>query len=158
MRPTALMILTVVALVALLPGRPAAQAAGATASTSSLEAELHAVNRAMEAAFNRGDLLAVARFYADDALMLGPGGERVSGRRDIDRYWTGVANPRSWKLEAFDIGGGSSEAYQYGRSTLVTVGRDGSERTSVTDFVVIWKRGPDGRWRIALDMWPGSGS
>jgi hypothetical protein len=42
--------------------------------------ELEAVNRSMADAFNRGDRFAAARQYADDARILGPGGERVVGR------------------------------------------------------------------------------
>lgn len=109
----------------------------------------------MEAAFARGDLKAVARFYADDAVMMGPRGERVRGREAIDRYWSTISNPRRWKLDVFDVGGSLNEAYQLGRSSLTFL-HDGQERTSVTDFIVIWKRTPGAEWKIAVDMWPGS--
>ena len=126
-------------------------------TSAELRRQIEAVNREMEAAFNRGDLLAVARFYADDAVMMGPRGERVRGRAALDAYWQGVTNPRRWRLDVFDVGGSLTEAYQLGRSTLTT-GTDGRERDSVTDFIVLWKRDAEGRWRIAVDMWPGGGS
>ena len=121
-------------------------------ATDALKAEIEAVNRQMEAAFGRKDLLAVAKFYADDARLIGPRGQEVRGRAAIDAYWVNVRNPKSWRLEAFDIGGGPNEAYQFGRSTLVQENASG-DRTSVTDFVVIWKRGSDGQWKIALDFY-----
>ena len=121
-------------------------------ATDALKAEIEAVNRQMEVAFGRKDLLAVAKFYADDARLIGPRGQEVRGRAAIDAYWIGVRNPKSWRLEAFDIGGSLDEAYQFGRSTLVQENSTG-DRTSVTDFVVIWKRGSDGRWKIALDFY-----
>jgi uncharacterized protein (TIGR02246 family) len=117
-----------------------------------LNAEIEAVNREMEIAFRRKDLLAVAKFYADDARLIGPRGQEVRGRAAIDAYWANVRNPKSWRLEAFDIGGSATEAYQFGRSTLVQEDSTG-DRTSVTDFVVIWKRGSDGKWKIALDFY-----
>ena len=133
-----------------------AQTHGAAGSsqnaTAALKAEIEAVNRQMEVAFGRKDLLAVAKFYADDARLIGPRGQEVRGRAAIDAYWIGVRNPKSWRLEAFDIGGGHNEAYQYGRSTLVQENSTG-DRTSVTDFVVVWKRGSDGQWKIALDFY-----
>jgi len=120
--------------------------------TTSLRAEIESINRELEAAFNRKDMLAVARYYTDDARLVGPRGQEIRGRAAIDAYWLGVRNPKSWRLEAFDIGGSRDEAYQYGRSTLVQEGTAG-DRTSVADFVVIWKRGTDGRLRMALDFY-----
>jgi ketosteroid isomerase-like protein len=121
-------------------------------SADTLKAEIEAVNREMEIAFGRKDLLAVAKFYADDARLIGPRGQEVRGRAAIDAYWVNVRNPKSWRLEAFDIGGSATEAFQFGRSTLVQENAAG-DRTSVTDFVVIWKRGLDGMWKIALDFY-----
>jgi ketosteroid isomerase-like protein len=125
---------------------------GSRNASSSLRAEIEGINRQLEDAFNRKDMLAVARYYTDDARLVGPRGQEVRGRAAIDAYWQNVRGPKSWRLEAFDIGGSRDEAYQFGRSTLVQEGTAG-DRTSVADFVVIWKRGPDGQLRIALDFY-----
>lgn len=121
-------------------------------ASASLRSEIEGINRQLEAAFNRKDMLAVASYYVDDARLVGPRGQEIRGRAAIDAYWLGVRGPKSWRLEAFDIGGSRDEAYQYGRSTLVQEGTAG-DRTSVADFVVIWKRGSDGRLRMALDFY-----
>ena len=121
-------------------------------SSASLRAEIEGINRELEAAFNRKDMLAVARYYTDNARLVGPRGEEIRGRAAIDAYWLRIRGPKSWRLEAFDIGGSRDEAYQYGRSTLVQEGTAG-DRTSVADFVVIWKRGSDGKLRMALDFY-----
>lgn len=121
-------------------------------ATSSLRAEIEGINRQLEDAFNRGDMMAVASYYTDDARLVGPRGPEIRGRAAIDAYWRNVRNPKSWRLEAFDIGGSRDEAYQFGRSTLVQTGTAG-HRTSVADFVVIWKRGADGKLRMALDFY-----
>ena len=117
-----------------------------------LRQEVDSLNRAMEQAFARGDMMAVAKFYADDAKLMGPGGPDISGRAAIDRYWAGIKGAKSWKLELLDLGGDRTTAYQVGRSTLVTSGGAGNQ-TSVSRFVVIWKRQPDGSFRIALDFY-----
>lgn len=121
-------------------------------AAGSLRAEIEGINRQLEEAFNRNDMMAIARYYTDDARLIGPRGQEVRGRAAIDGYWLGVRNPKSWRLEAFDIGGSRDEAYQFGRSTLVQTGTAG-DRTSVSDFVVIWKRGADGQLRMALDFY-----
>jgi ketosteroid isomerase-like protein len=118
--------------------------------------EVEEVNRAMEAAFNRKDLLAAARFYADDATIIGPRGERVRGRERIDQYWTSIRNPVSWKLDVLEIGGSRDEPWQVGRSTLVT-GNPPEVHSSITDFIVLWRRQRDGTLKIYIDMYPGGG-
>lgn len=117
-----------------------------------LRREIDSLNRAMEQSFNRGDLLAVSRFYADDAKLMGPRGADVSGREAIDRYWTGIKGAKSWKLEVLDVGGDRNVSYQVGRSTLITAGPSG-DQVSVSRFVVIWKRQRDGQFKMALDFY-----
>jgi len=117
-----------------------------------LRQEIDSLNRAMEQAFAKGDMATVAKFYADDAKLMGPRDADLSGRAAIDRYWLGIKGAKAWKLDVLDVGGDRTTAYQVGRSTLVTTGASG-EQTSVSRFVVIWKRQPDGRFRIALDFY-----
>ena len=140
-----------------------------------------ALNKKMEAAFNAGDLEKVASFYLDDAYLLSPGGQKVSGREAIDQYWMGIKNPVRWELEVIaverdeadiyeneywqalpnkppgwrvngvDIDEDDELVYQLGRSTLVTM-RNGEEKASVVDFLLIWKY-TDGEYRILLDTY-----
>lgn len=132
--------------------RPGVARSNGQPPLSALRTEIEAINRQMERAVARGDMLTVAGYYADDARLIGPRGQEVRGRTAIDAYWSGFRSAKAWKLEAFDIGGSTNEAYQFGRSTFVQTLPTG-ERSSVTDFVVIWRRGQDGRLRIALDFY-----
>jgi ketosteroid isomerase-like protein len=134
------------------PAAAVAPAVRAPAQDPALRAEIRAVNDSMAAAFNRGDMLAVARFYTDDARIDGERGELVQGRAAIDAYWTGLRNPKSWKLDVIEVGGPRDHPYQIGRSTLVTSGPSG-DRTSVVEFLVIWRRQPNGALRMAVDYY-----
>lgn len=125
----------------------------AFAQSPDLRREIDSLNRAMERAFNAGNMMAVARFYADDAKLMGPRNDDVQGRAAIDRYWSGIRNPKSWKLEVLEVGGDRQTAYQVGRSTLVTTDGSGVDRTSVSRFTVIWKRQPNGQMKIHLDFY-----
>jgi ketosteroid isomerase-like protein len=117
--------------------------------------ELAAINDAMAATFNRGDYLGAARFYSDDAQIIGPGGLRVIGRAAVDRYWTSIPAGSTWRLDVLDAGGGRSSPWQLGRSTLVMPSRnkDGTPSTSIVDFLAIWKRQPDGTLKLYIDMY-----
>lgn len=141
-----LILATALCVVASVAGAqtPAAEDAAA------LHREIEQLNRGMEAAVNRGDLLGAARFYADDAVVRSPGGVVAAGRKAVDEYFTSIAHAKSWKLEVIDVGGTRDMAYQVGRSTLV---HGEPERTSVVRFVVVWKRQPDGTMRIVLDYY-----
>lgn len=126
-----------------------AQTPAAAHDTSALRREIDQRTRDMVAAFNRGDMKGAASFYADDAQILSGGGPLASGRAELDRYFTGIANPRSWQIETMYVTGGGDVAYQVGRSTLV---HGSPEVTSVVQFALRWER-RDGTWRIVLDYY-----
>lgn len=116
--------------------------------------EIEARNRHLEQQFRAGNLLGVADVYADDAVLLNARGERIEGREGIDGYWSAIENPVDWSLEIRTIRGSEAVAYELGVSRL-TKRRDGQLITSETSFLVLWRREPDGAWRIALDAyWP----
>lgn len=117
--------------------------------------ELAAVNAAMAATFNRGDYLGAARFYSDDAQIIGAGGVRVTGRAAVDRYWTSIPAGATWRLDVLDAGGSRDSMWQLGRSTLVMPSRsgDGTTNTSIVDFLGVWKRQPDGTLKLYIDMY-----
>jgi len=134
-------------------GAPAALSCQQTTTARSvLRRDLEAEARRLEQLFERGDLRAVARTYADDAQLIPPSGQRPkTGRAEIDRFWADVDDPRSWTLETLDWGGTADEAWHLVLSTMVS-GRD-KPRAHVVRCLFIWRRQPDGTRRIHLDIW-----
>jgi ketosteroid isomerase-like protein/tetratricopeptide (TPR) repeat protein len=109
-------------------------------------------NRQSIEAFKKGDMLAVARGYTDDATIYHPRDRRVRGRQAIDRMWQSVKGAKDWKLETFEVGGTKEAIFELGRSTLTTV-VDGKESVYACDYVVIWKRQKDGTYRTYTDIY-----
>jgi len=117
--------------------------------------EIEARNRHLESAFRAGNLLGVADVYADDAVLIDARGKKTSGRAEIDEYWSALESPLEWELELRTLRGSEAVAYETGVSRLSTRQEDGTVRTSESEFVLLWRRDPDGEWRITLDAyWP----
>jgi ketosteroid isomerase-like protein len=115
---------------------------------------LEARVRELEELYRAGNLLGVADIYADDGELGDARGARVRGRAALDAYWSGIEEPLEWHLVTRALRGSEAIAYQTGTSTL-SMRRDGNVETIVTDFLVVWRREPDGAWRIELDLyWP----
>ena len=144
---------------------------------TSIETQIETMNKRMEEAFNAGDMLKVAQFYADDAVLLGPDGRQVIGREDIDAYWQNIQNPISWELDVIAVSTEERDiyenayykalenglpkwrvlghefdnrknlVYQLGHSTLKT-----KRGTSEVDFILIGQATDDG-YKILLDTY-----
>jgi uncharacterized protein (TIGR02246 family) len=136
-------------------GAPAAKSRNSkveTQTSAQLREKIVALNRQMMETFKRGDLLGVSRFYADDATIFSHRGQKTQGREAIDKYWLGIKGGKDWKLEVIEVGGEGDAIYQIGTSSLTTE-RDGKESNYTCDFVVIWKRQPDGSYKIHVDIY-----
>jgi ketosteroid isomerase-like protein len=130
-----------------------ATAAGAQANPRDvIRREVEAQTRAMSAAFVRGDMNAVAQFYADDAEIYTPGGHVVSGRRELDRFWRKVEDPVSWTMTTVEAGGSTSEPHHLVESVMIH-GRGQDRSVSRVYCLFLWRRDADGRLRVKVDMY-----
>jgi len=110
--------------------------------------------RFMEA-FHRGDAAAAADFYTEDAKILPPNMEMVSGKQAIQAFWKmgmdmGV---RKINLETVEAGYDGDIAYERGVSTVTIQPEGGQERTERGKYLVVLKRQADGSWKVAVDIW-----
>lgn len=139
-------IATLAAALVLLPTTLAAQ------RDTELWREVETLNREMTAAFNRGDMKAVAAFYADNSVVRHATGVAANGRQQVDAYWAGFKNAKSWALEVRGVTAAANTnlIYQTGKSTLVS---GSPEHTSIVGFLVVWQRQSDGRLKIILDYY-----
>ena len=107
-------------------------------------------------AYRRADPAAVADLYAEDAYYLQPGRELLRGRSEIrasfeaflGRFPAGGPGPEiSFEVIDRDVRG--DLAYDIGYFRLGTQPAPGGK------FIVIWKRGIDGQWRLHADGYSG---
>ncbi len=117
-----------------------------------LRARIVSLNKAMEARMRANDMAGVAAFYADDGILLGPGGSRVSGREAIDSYWLRFGRGIDWQLEIHSLEGEAGLVFQRGTSRL-TYEKEGQRRTSTVEFALTWVLQKSGEYRIAVDAY-----
>ncbi|HJU86703.1 MAG TPA: nuclear transport factor 2 family protein [Gemmatimonadota bacterium] len=128
---------------------------GALAQEAPREAEraFEETYAAFSAAYRAGDPAAVAALYADDAFYLAPGGEIDRG--DVARHFAFLSSvePGAGPIIEFEIVDrevSGDLAYDIGYFTFRREGQP-AENAPRGKFIVIWKRGEDGVWRIHAD-------
>ena len=122
-------------------------------ATTEAEGVFEEAYAAFSAAYRSGDAEAVAALYEDDAVYLAPGDEIERG--DVGRHFGFLSSfePGAGPIIEFevvdrDVSGGL--AYDIGYFTFRQDGAP-AESAGRGKFIVIWKRGEDGVWRIHAD-------
>lgn len=119
-----------------------------------LAEQMQAADAEFSAAFAAADAQALASLYTEDAMLLPPGGDFVSGREAIQGFWqavmdAGVAEARLTVEEAEGLGDTAWEVGRYAlhdaAGALIDEGK----------YIVIWKS-TDAGWRLHRDIWNSS--
>lgn len=110
--------------------------------------------RDWEAVFDRADHQTIAAFYTDDAKLIATQVETIEGRPAIEEFWrVACAGARAAGLErrvhVTDFASAGDLATLRG---IVTLCPAGSARQTTVRYVTVWKRQPDGCWRIDTDI------
>ena len=106
-------------------------------------------------AFNRGDAAATADFYTEDAKLLPPDMEMVSGKQAIQAFWESAREMgvRSLNLETVEVGFDGDLAYERGVSTANIQPEGAQARTVRGKYLTALKRQTVGSWKVAVDIW-----
>ncbi|NNE47148.1 MAG: DUF4440 domain-containing protein [Rhodothermales bacterium] len=106
-------------------------------------------------AFVAGDAAAMTQLYTDDAVLFPANSELIRGRNAIEQYWTLPEDRRitHHKLIPVEVDVSGSMASDFGHYEIGGINGDKSWGPIYGKYVVVWKRGDDGRWRMQLDMW-----
>jgi len=109
---------------------------------------------AFSAAFEAGDTTALGELYTENALLLAPG-DTIRGRVAIRRYFRPREGGRPFdhQLVADDLEIHGDVAVDRGRWIQTFQLEDGGADSASGVYLVIWRRGADGRWRMSYDMW-----
>jgi uncharacterized protein (TIGR02246 family) len=98
----------------------------------------------------------IAAFYTEDAVFLKPSGERITGRpaiHDLCKKMTDTfSSDFTFHSLTSDVSG--NIAYDSGeyKESLVKIS-DNTKADAQGNYLMIFKRQPDGTWLIAQQMW-----
>lgn len=114
--------------------------------------EMNATNRIFEnEVIGKGDFNALDQVYTEQARILPPGAEMISGREQIREFWKAAVaglGLTSVQLRTVEAEFSGDTAVEIGRATLGT-----SASTAVeVKYVVVWKRENE-TWKWHVDIW-----
>src|SRR3990172_3668009 len=133
--------------------RPAAdslRSVGVALSPSDVAA-IRAAEKALAEAFEDPDPTAWVDSYTHDAVFAGPGLPTIEGRAALlaAAEQTSIS---SMQIDAESTIGTGDLAASFGRATWVSGPRGSEAPTTRTRFLMVWRKEPDGRWRIAREL------
>ncbi len=112
-------------------------------------------NERWNEAFNRGDAAAVAACYKDDAVILPPTHDVISGTQQIKDFWASVigAGFGQHTIEIVEVQRHGDATWLAGKWTALGRGKDGSQQSYGGSLVNVLERQPDGSWKSGLHIW-----
>jgi len=124
----------------------------ATPAFAQTKAMIQSLDDKFAEAFNKGDAAAVAAMYTEDAYVLRPGAEMVTGRNAIEALW------RANMQQISDVRCTALDVKPLGRSAVRDIGtcsfktkaqppQDGSLK-----YAVVWQK-ERGQWKLLQDIW-----
>ena len=108
-------------------------------------------NRKFGEAAARRDYGGMAALYTENAEVLPPDAAMVTGRPAIEEFWRTAASSLGLTdatLKTVDLEVSGDTAYEVGEANL----KRGTGQATVK-YLVVWKRGSDGHWRLHRDIW-----
>ena len=110
-------------------------------------------------AFKRGDAAGIAALYTDEAKLLPPDNQMMSGREAIQSFWQSAMNMgiKEAKLETVEVEAEGNLASEVGRFALTVQPESGEATTLTGKYVVVWKN-QGGTWKLHVDIWNTNGS
>jgi uncharacterized protein (TIGR02246 family) len=117
--------------------------------------EIEAANARFEQDFGKGDAAALARMYTENATVLPPDSDMLTGRDAIQAFWQGAIQSglKNLTLKAVQVDElGAAAAKEIGRFTLEVPAPQNQMAKIEGKYVVVWRKvGND--WKLDADIW-----
>lgn len=135
----------------------AATLAGAPATEAAVKQAIDSADARFGVAAMKGDVAALASFYTDDAMFMGPNAPAYRGHDAITKNFADIiaaAKLSAFKLQSTDVIASGDYAIETGTyDQTFTLPKATKAIHDVGKFVVIWKKQTDGSYKIIRDVW-----
>jgi len=118
-------------------------------------AVLMEADRAFAAAVAAGGTEAWVSWFAEDGAQIQPGSGEIRGRDAIRELMAGLDDPAfslTWEPRRADIAASGDLGWTTGSYLSRGVGADGKPRQAQGRYVTIWRKQPDGAWKVVMDL------
>lgn len=110
--------------------------------------------RFWEAAFDSQHYRAMAGYYTQDAVLIGTHLDALHGQAAIEQFWRTASHGAhaaglTRTVQVDEVG--SEGGLAFVRGTVAMASTDHTP-AAIVRYVTLWKRQPDMRWRIAVDI------
>jgi uncharacterized protein (TIGR02246 family) len=109
-------------------------------------------NTRFEQAVQSGDSAAIVANYADDAMMMMGGAAAWRGRSEIAANAPKAFQSATVKLTTGSVDVGGDYAIETGTYDLTATPPGGKPVTDKGKYITVWKKQPDGSWKIYRDI------
>jgi uncharacterized protein (TIGR02246 family) len=119
------------------------------------EAAIRAGDAQFVTAAQTHDVDKAMALYADDAVFIGVGFPAQVGKDNIRKVIQGMFSVSGMQLTvnttSVTVARSGDLAIDEGTVDAKATGKDGKPATSTSQYVLVWKKVPDGSWKIAAD-------
>lgn len=114
---------------------------------------LYGLDEKFAAETAKGGGPAFASWFASDAVTLANGKAPVVGHDAIAAHatWTPQSYQLTWTPEGARMGPGGDMGFTWGHYKGVSKDQEGNPVTTSGRYVTVWKKQPDGQWKVVLD-------
>ena len=119
-----------------------------------VEAErLMKTSREWSKAAEAGDMEAVLRYFADDAILISASQPPVRGRKAIRDYLAGTSKIPGFRIrwEPIEAKVSGDVGYMLERTHVTMTGPEGAPVSEELQAVTVWRKQPDGSWKTVGD-------
>ncbi|MBA3807676.1 MAG: SgcJ/EcaC family oxidoreductase [Solirubrobacterales bacterium] len=111
-----------------------------------------ALSAAFAAAVNARDIDAALALWIEDAAIVSPDGQSIRGREAIGAALHAlVENDASVEIDVAELYAAGDVALAVGSLTINGADAEGTPYSQQSQSLVIYARGADGAWRVAID-------
>lgn len=119
------------------------------------EATLRGVIKDWAAAAQAKDATKFVSVYADDATVMMAGAADIKGiaaiREAIPHMMQDPAFALSFEADRIEVARSGDLAYETGSYSMTMTGPDKQPLTEKGHYVVVWRKGADGAWKVVID-------
>ena len=100
----------------------------------------------------KGPSAAFYLYLADNAMQLPEGGLPIYGRNAIYETMKGDHYDLLWTPVKADVARSGDLGWTWGKFVVVIRNNDGTETKQYGKYLNIWRKQPDGKWKVVVDM------